>query len=58
MKSTLRALAIIGLTTGLAAPVMAIGPDTDALVYQQDKCKEGQVWDEKMKKCVQKPKPQ
>lgn len=55
MKSTIRALTIIGLTAGFATPVLAIGPDGGAPVYQQDTCKEGQVWDEKQKKCVQKP---
>ncbi len=57
MKSTIRALTIIGLAAGLAAPAMAIGPDADGLVHQQDTCEEGQVWDEKQRKCVQKPKP-
>ena len=58
MKSTIRAFTIIGLCAGLAAPAMAIGPDAGGPVYQQDTCKEEQVWDEKQKKCVQKPKSQ
>lgn len=55
MKSTALALMAAGLILVFAAPVIATGWKGDApLVNQQDKCKDGAVWDEAMKKCVKK----
>lgn len=51
-----------GLVLGFAVPAIAAGsqglPSVSTLkpsaVYQQDKCKDGEVWDETEKKCVKK----
>jgi len=57
MKHAL-ALPILGLALGLTTPVNAAalnGVVTDSaaqIVDQQTKCKEGEKWDEKLKKCV------
>lgn len=55
MKSTALALMAAGLILVFAAPVIATGWKGHApLVNQQETCKDGEVWDEAMKKCVKK----
>ena len=53
------ALPILGLVLGFTSPVSAATMDGIALkgtavVGQQTKCKEGEMWDENQKKCVKK----
>lgn len=62
MKSTLTALAALGLVLGLATPTFAAGTKTlsiagqsDAkVIYQQSTCKTGEMWDVAAKKCKKK----
>ena len=62
MKLIALLLPVAGLTFGLTVPVGAAGSKDAGLmaaanapvVYQQETCKEGEVWDETKKKCVKK----
>lgn len=53
------ALPILGLALAVSSPASAATLDgatakSTAVVAQQTKCKEGEKWDENMKKCVKK----
>ena len=62
MKLIAMLLPITGLVMGVAAPAGAAGSKgvqlmtaaTPSIVYQQETCKEGEVWDETEKKCKKK----
>jgi len=62
MKNAAMALPVLGLILGFASPVGATVSESLILqsngnmniVQQQDTCKEGEIWDEKEKKCVKK----
>lgn len=62
MKRIALLLPVTGLVLGLAAPAGAVGSKsvglmaatTPSVVYQQEKCKEGEVWDETERKCKKK----
>ncbi len=62
MKNAAMALPVLGLILGFTSPVGATVSKSLILqakgnleiVQQQDTCKEGEIWDEKEKKCVKK----
>jgi hypothetical protein len=62
MKNAAMVLPVLGLILGIASPVGATVSKSLILqsngnmniVQQQDTCKEGEMWDEKEKKCVKK----
>lgn len=55
MKSTVLALTLAAFTFGIAAPAVAatFSKDTD-IVYAKKKCKKGETYNEKTKKCEKK----
>ena len=56
MKDAAVLLALLGFTYGVAAPAVAVSLDRHGpVVFDKDKCKYGEVWDEATKKCVKKP---
>lgn len=52
MKSIARTLPVLGLLLAFSSPALALEPAGDAPVYQQDKCKADEKWDETQGKCV------
>lgn len=58
----LKQILAFGLVIGFALPAGAVGSkhlysdglSTPSVVFQQQTCKEGEVWDETEKKCVKK----
>ena len=56
MKDAAMMLALLGFIYGVAAPAVAVSLDRHgAIVFETDKCKDGETWDEATKKCVRKP---
>lgn len=61
MKTALTTLSTLGLVFALAGPAAAVSSKslsvankgTAAVVQQQTKCKDGEKWDDAMKKCVE-----
>ncbi|GBE44238.1 hypothetical protein BMS3Bbin10_02329 [bacterium BMS3Bbin10] len=59
MKNAVMALPVFGLILGFTSPVGAtisksLILQSNEIVQQQDTCKEDEVWDETLKKCVKK----
>lgn len=56
MKSTVLALTLAAFAVGVSAPAIAAVISTaSTTVSQQDKCKEGEQWNEEKKACEKKP---
>ncbi|MGI9381590.1 MAG: hypothetical protein ACR2PO_00425 [Methyloligellaceae bacterium] len=56
MKDAAMLLALLGFIYGVAAPAVAVSLEKrGTVVFEQDKCKEGEMWDKATKKCVKKP---
>lgn len=56
MKDGAMLLALLGFTYGVSAPAIAVTLNKQgSIVFDKEKCKEGEMWDETAKKCVKKP---